>query len=724
MKYKLLITLLFFISIINAQDKKEQEIKDFFWGKADKYKDANEIPDKWKNESAVIIYKNINYDYHKFGKNVTYKSSYRKRIKLLDKTAVEEFSEFSFKKRFRSNKGQYTYKSKGKVYFAIKVVKSDGKEIEIDVDKEAVKAEEDYKVAISHLEVNDIIDFYYFTIEPFKSRDEYTFNAIERTLSDVYPIMDFSLNLDSENDFFINFKSLNGAPELKEIHIDDKHKRKYSLQVKDVEKSEFPIWFYPLVEKPSVKFQVYFARSGKFENRTIAFLSDNEEIIKSKVSKEEILDLYNTRFRPYGRIGDVIKFFKEKEFKNDEEKVEAAYYYMRHFYLTRFYEAFVANDTEIMTNSFVVYGTNPVFIRNKKEFIHHFTAFLKDYKIDYDVVIGTKRYNGDIADLLIEENVEVLLKVKTKKPLYVQFFGPHTSVNQIEPLLQDSNAYLLTPNKKYKMDVVTEEKLPVSTYLDNVSKKDIDLELNSDFSGFYVKTFNTMSGYSKLKEQFERLYFYDYVYEDYDKYKTKKLTDRIRKKKLRDKVNSELTAVIIKMKTKQKESLKKGVENEFSVDDIENFEYELLKTGRYGINTNLEYNESFTFKNKFIKKAGSNYIIEIGRFIGGQIEVVDDKRNRNVGVYMNYPRTFEYHIKFKIPKGFKVVGLDKLNKNVTNSAGAFISSATIKDNVLEVISSKQYKNNYEPKENWSKMLEFLDEANQFKNEKILLKKIK
>ena len=57
-----------------------------------------------ENESAVIIYKNENYDFHKFGKNVTYTTSIRKRIKLLDKAAVEEFSEFAFQKRFRSTK--------------------------------------------------------------------------------------------------------------------------------------------------------------------------------------------------------------------------------------------------------------------------------------------------------------------------------------------------------------------------------------------------------------------------------------------------------------------------------------------------------------------------------------------------------------------------------------------------------------------------------------------
>ncbi len=177
------------------------------------------------------------------------------------------------------------------------------------------------------------------------------------------------------------------------------------------------------------------------------------------------------------------------------------------------------------------------------------------------------------------------------------------------------------------------------------------------------------------------------------------------------------------MKKDQIKEFETDVASEFDVTDIENYEYKLVATGRYGLDTNLEYNESFTFKNQFIKKAGSNYIIEIGKFIGGQIEMVDEQRKRNVNIYMRYPRTFNYEINLKIPNGYKVVGLDKLNKSVINNTGAFISTAKIENGFLKVKTSKQYKHNYEPKENWDLILAFLDEANQFKNEKILLKKI-
>ena len=88
--------------------------------------------------------------------------------------------------------------------------------------------------------------------------------------------------------------------------------RRYELIASDIKKNEYTRWFYPLLELPSYKFQVYFARSGKFEDRALAFLPEKEKIIKSSVAKEEVLELYDNRFKPDGDIGDVRKFFKKK----------------------------------------------------------------------------------------------------------------------------------------------------------------------------------------------------------------------------------------------------------------------------------------------------------------------------------------------------------------------------------------------------------------------------
>jgi hypothetical protein len=466
---------------------------------------------------------------------------------------------------------------------------------------------------------------------------------------------------------------------------------------------------------------VYFARSGKFENRALAFLPEKESIIKKRATKEEVLDLYDSRFKPDGDIGDIKDFFKGKSFKNDTEKVTSAYYYMRHYYLTRFVEAIFISEAKIMYNPFVYYGNYPVFIRNQKQFIKHFTEFLKRHKIKYEIVVAKKRYDGTIDELLIEKNVNVFLKINTKTPFYVSFFSAHTSLNEYSALVEGSNVFLLSKTKN-KIDVIKNGKLPISTYSQNETKKEVTLTINEDFSGLKISSINSYKGYMKSGEQYDRLLFNDYVNEDYKKYGTETFIELVRRKKDKAKYKKELNALAEKLKEKQEERFKESAKGEYGVSDIEDYNFEINETGRYGLDTYFTYTEDFNVKNEFIKKAGQNYIIEIGKFISGQIDLDDDDRKRTENIYMNYPRSFNYQIILSIPDGYTVAGLDKLNKSVDNSTGAFISEAKTEDNMLIISTSKQYKNNFEPNSNWSLMTAFLDEAFQFTNEKILLKK--
>ncbi|WCO03363.1 DUF3857 domain-containing protein [Psychroserpens ponticola] len=707
-----------------SQSKEELAAKDFFWGDNDQYKNANDIPAELSNESAVIIYKNENYDFHKYGKNVTYTTSVRKRIKLLDKAAVEEFSEFAFTRRFRSSKGRYSWKVKGDTYVGVKIIKPDGSITEIDVEKDAVEVDGETKLAISNLEVGDIIDYYSYKNEPFKSTYAFGFEPVETSLNEEYPIMDFKLFFETENDFFINFKSFNGAPDLQEIATDKKNMRRYELTETNIAKREYTRWFYPLVELPSYKFQVYFARSGKFEDRALAFLPEKETIIKTTVSQDEVLDLYDNRFKPDGDVGDVKSFFKGKEFKNDSEKVVAAYYYMRHFYLTRYLEAFYAREASISAYPFMVYGNNVVFIQNQKQFIRHFTEFLKRQKIDYSIVVGKKRYDGSIDELLIERNVNVMVKINTAEPLYAEFFSPHTNINEFSPLMEGTDVLLLSSKKNKRIiDKIDRGTLPTSSYEDNETKKEMILNFNDDFSGLSMTAVNSFKGHNKGEQQYDRLLFSDYVFEDYKKYDTESWIEVTRGKKNKIKFQKEMDALIEKLKNNQKEKFEASAQGEYGIEDIEDYNFIINDNGRYALDSYFTFTENFTAKNALIKKAGPNYIVEIGKLIGGQIDLDEKERQRTENVHLPHPRVFNYTIKLNIPEGYTVAGLDKLNKNVDNSTGAFISTAKIEDDQLIITTSKRYKNYYELNSDWSKMIVFLDEANQFTNEKVLLKKL-
>ncbi|RDI09827.1 hypothetical protein [Flavobacterium sp. AG291] len=697
--------------------QKKEEIRDLFWGANDPYKSVVEIPEKWKNESAVVIYKNENYDFHKFGVNVTYTSSTRKRVKLLDQAAIKEFSEFSFKDRFYSTKG-FAVK-KGTNFVGIKVVKPDGSEKIINVDEEAVTADDRKKIAISGLETGDIIDYYFYSVEPFKTSLEYGFEPVENTLGDEYPIMNLKLKFNTENDFFVNFNTYNGAPELKQLTTKGSD-RQYELTAENIEKNDFPRWYYPLVELPCYKFQVYFARSGAFEERANAFLPEKESIIKKTVSPDEVLTYYQNKFRPFGDLGEIERFLKGKTFKNNEEKVKEVYYYTRHQYYTRYVEAFVANEAKIM-EPFALYGYYPTFFSTEYQFINHFMAFLKDNKIDYDIIVATPRVNGPIKDLLIENNALVLLKINTENPVYLQFFTPFKNADQIPFTIENSDAYVIEVTKQKKITKIETTKLPSSSYEDNQTVHKINVSLNPEMTDVKIQRESSLFGHNKDGEQPDKMYFFDYVDEDYTKYGTSPLLSLVKNKKRQEQYTKEFDALKNKLKDKQKEEFKTSAESEFGFT-IDDHSLNITNTGRFGKSDPFTFTENFTVKNSLLKKAGANYVFEVGKLISQQAEIEEKENKRTDNIYMPYPRSYKEEIIFDIPEGYTVTGLDKLNKNIKNTTGGFESSAKTEGNKLVIKTFKYYTNYYEPNANWKDMVSFLDAAYQFTQEKILIKK--
>jgi len=150
---------LFFAKISVAQDVTEEP----------EFKVSN-VPDKWKNESAVILAQKTDYAYVRksMANAMTIKEFVRKRIKLQDKNALEKFSEFYY----------VLYGKKTDVAYV--VIKPNGKVVNIDLSQ-AIEENKDvpgvfkpiyfsdntsyFKMAIPDLEIGDIIDFRYESAE-------------------------------------------------------------------------------------------------------------------------------------------------------------------------------------------------------------------------------------------------------------------------------------------------------------------------------------------------------------------------------------------------------------------------------------------------------------------------------------------------------------------------------------------------------------------------------
>jgi len=126
------------------------------------------VPDKWKNESAVILGQKTEYLFTRVVSGRNYTTIVRineyihKRIKLQDKNALEKFSTFNYVTMGKDGSAEY------------KIIKTNGKEETVDM-KTAVEDDKDIdpvykpifyslniksqKMAIQDLEVGDVIDY-------------------------------------------------------------------------------------------------------------------------------------------------------------------------------------------------------------------------------------------------------------------------------------------------------------------------------------------------------------------------------------------------------------------------------------------------------------------------------------------------------------------------------------------------------------------------------------
>jgi hypothetical protein len=163
------------------------------------------------------------------------------------------------------------------------------------------------------------------------------------------------------------------------------------------------------------------------------------------------------------------------------------------------------------------------------------------------------------------------------------------------------------------------------------------------------------------------------------------------------------------------------VKSEYDQEPQQISDMKIINTGLTDVNPVFEFASSFTLDN-LVQKAGSNYIVETGKLIGGFIKLKQEDRKRTGDVYMPFARSFKYTISVAIPKGYRVKGVEELNKQKRNKTGSFVSAAALTGNTLNITVSRTYSNNFEKAVDWPSVTELIDAASEFNDQKILLEK--
>lgn len=686
------------------------ELREEMWNSSDKDFRNVVIPEKWKNKSAVIIAQLHRFEYRKalMASLLRINEYSHYRIKLIDRNAINKYAEISFE----ADRDGAQAATGLKVYAGFKIIKPDGKEIVVDLAN-VVKMERGgsggniayRKIAIPNLEPGDILD-YYICKENVILRSSHIqfFDPIIYNLPQEYPVIKQKLQFKLQRRCYINLKSLNGAPELKLVTDEENDEQYYSLEDGDRDGIADVRWLYPNREVPTVKFRASYASSAGM--RYMDVLLGNPGEVKSKVTGQELVDLTNSLTSVVQYTKDASKFISSKHKGEKDPFVlsKAAYYYFRNQLLS---------SAELS-----VLDGEGLSSYNSIRFVDKFSDFLNSKKINHEIIVGVDRDISSLDDIVIENELRFFVRVKKgSQYLYFSPLDIFMTPDYISPALQGTDAYAMDGLARHR--IAKRTTLPATTMDQNATETTLQVK-TTDMSLVSVSASHVLKGVHKLYSQYEFLDVYDAIDEDDKKFEKLESFSGLGGS-TKKKYAALKQAYMASRESDKNESLKKSIEGnyDFKIKDVSNFK--LIQSGRFDDAPEMKYSFDFTAE-ELIKKTGPNYLVDIGKLIEQQVKIEGDEIDRKYAVYFDHPRTFTYKINFEIPKGYEVQGLEKLNSSVENGTGGFVSKARIEGNQLIIETRKHYDVRKVAMEDWKSVVSFLNAANTFSAQKVLLKK--
>ncbi|NOX45435.1 MAG: hypothetical protein GXO89_00475, partial [Chlorobi bacterium] len=567
-------------------------------------------------------------------------------------------------------------------------------------------------LAIPDLETGDILDYYYVTISTHiaQTGNRYVFDPVFITLPAKYPIVTGEIKILPERKCFMNISVSNGAPKpvLRKIGKKDY----YVIDYRDIERSKDTHWNYPLRDEPTIKMQVIISGKG-FPESEKYFLGE-WETPKTSVSKDEfakLLGIIVKQSKVNSKLEtNAIKFIRQQlPITDTVQFVRDLYYYFRHrlyFEKTMYYGVEYAQY--LFTDRF--------------RFIGSFSYLLKRQHIDNTVFIGTKRYMGLIDSVvLLDEITPGIQVVLNGQPRYIYFPRESSVLEEGDYKMEGTKIYATLQNPGTTNVEIFPDSIPVSKRADNIQLGLVKAEFDPDGSNTLIIE-TRLTSYGATKKSFGPWLINpeDYYAAEFEFIQNHKRFRQSDYSKM-DRTMDEMKANKKGLNESREEIFNMYLKDNYSIPECELDTLIIEQAGRFSETNGVVFSYGF-FTQGFTKKAGGYLILDVGKLMGKNIDFDVDDRKRESDIHMDAPRQYDWEIDVEIPEGYYVDKTENLEFDVENNTGFFKSSARLDSTLVHISISKAYKHNYEPAENWEKMLEFLDSANDFYEQKLVFKK--
>lgn len=649
-------------------------------------------------------------------KDLIYITTVRQMVKINDKAALEEYSELSY----QQFEGLSYSKWRGATTIVgVRILKPDGKIKQVDIEESVLvkdeKRDKQRKLAISDLQVGDVLD-YFIRVE---KKDSYSKESELFLFGDDKPMLHYSVHCEFTDKYAIEYRSMNNAPEFKVKHNEDDDII-MDLEMNNIPARPISLWMSPYRQLPIVRMNIMIGGVGGnsrkagevYRNPAIADIKDDVRL--DLKARKPIA--YHTWYAE--SVQDNIKLHNKAH--NTKLPKDSFPDFMFYCFRNAAYYAIAPNQP-------IVVDRQRNFWRPKDDnwYVYYMAWILSELDIPHEFVLATSKYGPAQEDVMSADDYTYILRTKTDKPVLIGSAGLFTHFTEIPAEYEGQKAPTVDA-KRLKVDREHDNELPVtipeSTASDNIHLEKFTISLESNMQQVLVKRTTTLKGHLREDGQKSLLLFEDY-YDIERKALSEKesFMERYSKDRKFKTLAEEYTNAFEKARKDNKEHFIKEITAQFDLAPKALKSFHVDKMGLRHTDPDFVFSTEFTMDG-WVKKAGNNFILEAGKLIGGQLQLKPEQRKRDVDIYMPFARSFEYDIELLIPAGYQVEGVDQLNQQVDNDCGSFIVNASTAQNKLLLHVKKVYKHAFEPAAKWPDILKVLDAATDFGSRKLLLKK--
>ncbi len=632
-------------------------------------------------------------------------------VKINDKAALDEYSTLFYEEEV--NIMAYNVVQ---TIIGARVIKPDGTIREVDIDRNTVDITEgkkdkkaSKKLAIPDLQAGDILD--YFFCKKMELETIYVPPLLFPFYSK-YPVLSYSVHGEFENKLTVEYKSVNGAPDLN-LSGDGTNKMILDVQQKNLQQvgdlrkirwlsafRDFPMVRLSVLNNSSKQLQSANARrSGFYKDVPYAdILKDAEGLL----AKQDMLWMKDIN----EKVSAAFTNYKQKNPDLSKEDMASYIYDALCFY---------------WPNDFNNYPPSKFFLRMQQ--------LLSENDIDSKFIFTTNRYGTRRNGVVSMDDLSFALTANNNKQFF-PFVNENILAGEIPEKYQGelASALVIDKNgKKIKEQIengsVEDYRIPETTYQENRNRSKMRVEFSEDDPLLLNIDRNTIYT-GNLKED---LYPLLMLYEDWDKAMRKRLIidktlmEELQEDKREQKRIEAYTSFFDTKRKEQKDAIKLEVMSYHNIEPREVLGYSVNSLGVVASAPDLDYDIKYQVDG-LVTKAGGNLILDAGKLIGAQWAPTQGERERTADAYLPTARLFENEVDVLIPQIYDLQGFEALNCNMENEYGAFEAVVSYADHVLKIKTRKIYRKPFVPKEDWPMLLEMLDKANDFYIQSVVLKK--